>query len=705
MTIRLCKLFLSCIAIVFISFAALVLVSCSGGDIVVKLYDNDNFIKDVNVTDGKEYNFGALEKVGYTFLGWYSEKAEGEAFTDNQGSSAGMTWDKTNPTNVYAHWQANRYVLTLNYCGATSFNDINEITVTYDSEITNKLPVPQKSGRSFLGWYTAESDGIQITDSSGKFLDETKIYNNSVYPMSNSGTTLYAHWGDKMMTYMFLSTDDEIITQKSYAVGTILQEIPLAVKDNYCFVGWCFDQTLLNELELPYSVPDSETSVVMLYAKFIPATIDLLQFTSIPSTGDKEYEVSYSGDTEKLVIPDSYYGKAVTQIRRINSASVKEIILPQTIKQIMNGAFEGCVSLEKINLPLSLETIPERCFSGCVALKNIEIPQEVVTIRKEAFAGCSSIEIITLSANISTIGDGAFKNMTSLTKFQIDKNNSRYMVIDDVLYCKVGISSYLVQYPLAKQGDTYDIDESVTKILDYAFSGSQLSSIVIGGKISTVGKGAFANSFNLVNVSIISDAVSFMIEDNAFQNCNNLRAIKVELSKTPILSETAFNGVAETFSVYVPSSMVKMYQNTSNWKNIADKIYSLGSIYGDFAVEDADGGYIIRQYFGTDKEVVIPSILNAKKIIGICANAFSFSAIEEVTIPQYVVEIGDSAFKDCNYLSSIIMECAPPILGDDVFTNISEDFAVYIKNTADVLDLYRQAEKWKDFSDHIWSYQ
>ncbi len=682
-----------------------VLASCTSGEVIVKLYDGDSYIKDVTVSNDNEYDFGALEKIGYTFLGWYSEKEGGDAYSDNQGSSAGMKWSKNNSTNVYAHWEANKYSIALNYCGATAYDDVNAITVTYDSEITNKLPVPQKSGFTFSGWYTSERSGIQITDSSGEFFEETKIFTNAIYPLDDDGTTLYAHWSNKMITYIFSSGEGEVITQESYAVGTVLQEIPYAVKDNYCFKAWCFDQTMLSELKLPYTVTDTDSNVVMLYAEFIPATIDVLQFTTIPSTGDKEYEVSYSGDAKTIVIPDSYYGKKVTRLRSINSVTVQEVILPQTIKEIINGAFEGCASLEKVNLPLAIETVPERCFANCVELSDIEIPLAVTSIRKEAFAGCSSIESIKLSANISIIGDGAFKNTASLQQFQIDENNNRYMVIEDVLYCKVGTSSYLVQYPLGKQGTTYDIDDSATKILDYAFSNSKLSSIVIGGKISTIGEGAFENCINLVNVSFLSDVVSFTIEDNAFKDCINLKAIKIEQTKIPTLSQTAFIGVAETFSVYVLSNMVKNYQNATNWKDMASNIYSLGTIYGDFAVEEVDEGYVIRQYFGTAKEVSIPSILNAKKIVGISANAFSFSSIEKVTISQYIAAIGDYAFNNCNNLNSIIMECLPPVLGDAAFDNISVDFGIYIKNTTDVLDAYREADKWCDLSEHIWSYQ
>ena len=653
-----------------------VLLSCSGGYISVSLCDGDTLVKKVNVVKGEQYDFGSLDKTGYTFLGWYSEANFGTAYTDAQGNSAGMTWKESNSTTAYAHWEANKYKISLDYCGATAFNTVADISATYDAEITDKLPVPQKTGYSFVGWYTAKTNGTQITDASGEFLDSTVVYNNSVYPLNSDGTTLYAHWGDKTVTYMFSTGDGTPVSEVTYPVGTVLYEMPSTTKDNYCFVSWCFDPTMLSAMTFPYVIPNSSENFVTLYANFVPGTVDILRFNTISSTGDREYEVSYSGNAEKIVVPDSYYGKKVTRVRKIDSAMVKEIVLPQSVDEFINGAFQNCTSLEVINIPFGVETIPEKCFSGCSSLKNIVLPQKVKNIGKEAFAGCSAITQINLSANVATIKTGAFRNMASLGKFVIDEANERYMVKENVLYYKVGTSSYLVQYPAAKQGETYNIDASTVKIMEYAFSSSKISSIVIGGKISTIETGAFENCENLVNVSITGNAVSFSIEADAFLNCSNLKAMKIELTKVPTLNATALNGVSETFSVYVTSDMMRNYQTATNWRNISSRIYSLGTIVGNFAIEEVEGGYTVRQYFGTEKEVVIPEILNAHKIVRISENAFSFSNMEKVTISRYVTEIGNNAFKNCTSLKSIVMECEPPTLGDNVFENISEDFGI-----------------------------
>lgn len=698
----------SLLSIVFICLALSlfgVLSSCAKGDITVSLYDGNTLIGKKSVTKGEQYDFGTYDKTGYIFLGWYSEPTSGIAYTDAQGKSAGMTWKDGNSEEVYAHWQAVRYTIALDYCGATALNTVTDISATYDAKITDRLPVPQKTGYSFAGWYTEKKNGTQVSDSSGNILASAEIFNDSVYTLNGDGTTLYAHWKDRTITYSFSTGDGTPVSEVEYSVGTVLYELPFSTKNNHCFVSWYFDPTFLSEMTLPYTIPDSSEDFVTLYAYFLPGSTDVLRFDTISSTGDREYEVSYSGNAEKIVIPDFYYGKKVTRVRKIDSSTVKEIIIPQTVDEFANGAFENCSSLKKINIPFSVKSIPGKCFAGCGSLDDIAIPRGVTTIGKEAFSGCSKITRIVLPSQIKTIVSGAFRNMASLGEFVLDENNEQYVVKNGVLYNKRGTSLYLVQYPAAKQGETYEIDSSTIKITEYAFSNSRISSIVIGGKINTVETGAFENCANLVNVSVTGSAASFTVEADAFSNCRNLKAMKIELAKVPSLSDTALAGVSETFSIYVTSGMTRNYQTATNWRNFSSRIYSLGTIFGDFATEEVDGGYAIRQYFGTEKEVVIPEILNARKIVKISENAFSLSGIEKVTVSKYVAEIGNNAFKNCSSLKSIVMECEPPILGDNAFENIGEDFGIYIKNTVDVLDAYKKADKWSEFADRIWSYR
>ena len=702
------RIYLIIIVLSVLNIILVALAGCSTSSTtstIISLYDGTDMIREVSVNADQEYSFGTLEKTGYTFLGWYSQPDGGVAYTDANGSSAGLVWDTDNSSSVYAHWEANHYKIKFDYCEATAFNTVTEISVLYDSHIESNFPVPQKTSYAFSGWYTAPTGGTQITDALGNFVDSANVYNINKYPLDDGGTTLYARWGDKTVTFVFSSEEGTTVESETFTVGSVIYSLPSSEKDNYCFVAWCLDPTGLSEITFPYTIADSLDSTVVLYAKFIPASLDILQFNTISSTGDREYEVSYEGDTDRIVIPDTYYGKPVTRIRSIVSESVKEIVLPQTIDEIINGAFADCTQLESVNIPFAVDIIPERCFYGCIALKEIIISQNVTAIRSEAFANCETINEIFIPSSVTTIGGGAFRAMSSLERFEVDKENERYVSIDGVLYYKVGTSLYLIQYPAAKSGESYTIEDETTKIGEYAFSDAKISSIVIGNKISSIEVGAFESCSELVGVILQSNANSFSIEDNAFKDCSNLKSIRITHTKVPSLSATAFTGVSDVFAVYVVSDLLRNYQIATNWRAISDKIYSLGTIFGDFAIEETGDGYAIRQYLGTATEVIIPDILNAHQIVKISANAFSFSNIERITVSQFVAEIGDEAFSNCTNLVAIIMKGEPPILGDNVFANIGNQFDIYIDNSPEVLQAYRLAEKWRDYSSNIWSYQ
>ena len=65
-------------------------------------------------------------------------------------------------------------------------------------------------------------------------------------------------------------------------------------------------------------------------------------------------------------------------------------------------------------------------------------------------------------------------------------------------------------------------------------------------------------------------------------------------------------------------------------------------------------GIEITRYCGNDKNVVIPSVIDDKKVTSISSSAFSYnSSVTSVTIPDSVTSIGDEAFNSCTNLKSI----------------------------------------------------
>ena len=117
-------------------------------------------------------------RTGYTFGDWYTDQ------------SCTKKWDFEKDTvsdamTLYAKWTANTYdvTLNLNYDGAA---ESTKITVTYDGTYS-ALTTPKRAGYDFLGWFTAQTGGEQVTADSKVSITEPQ--------------TLYAHWKEGAATY------------------------------------------------------------------------------------------------------------------------------------------------------------------------------------------------------------------------------------------------------------------------------------------------------------------------------------------------------------------------------------------------------------------------------------------------------------------------------------------------------------------------
>lgn len=70
---------------------------------------------------------------------------------------------------------------------------------------------------------------------------------------------------------------------------------------------------------------------------------------------------------------------------------IKEVTLPETIREIGNYAFQNATKLKKIIFPEGLEVIGEGAFSACTSLTSLNIPVSVIDIKPLAFYTCTAL--------------------------------------------------------------------------------------------------------------------------------------------------------------------------------------------------------------------------------------------------------------------------------------------------------------------------
>lgn len=128
-----------------------------------------------------------------------------------------------------------------------------------------------------------------------------------------------------------------------------------------------------------------------------------------------------------IIIPEGV--ESIERFAFCNS-SLSTVTLPQSVKTIGIGAFEGCENLQKIDIPEEVKNIKELTFVGCSDLKEISIPKYLKSIGYYAFSGCTSLQRIIIPDTIESIGSCAFKDCDSLSIYIYSQTYKR---LSDVL--------------------------------------------------------------------------------------------------------------------------------------------------------------------------------------------------------------------------------------------------------------------------------
>lgn len=390
------------------------------------------------------------------------------------------------------------------------------------------------------------------------------------------------------------------------------------------------------------TIPDS--MIYFGYASFSDC-INLKSIT-IPDTvmvGD--YAFSGSGLISITLPKSTIIGNGVFN----NCKNLTSVIMPTGVKSIGNSAFAYCTGLKSITIPDGVESLGNNVFSGCTGFTSIVIPNSVTYIGKSAFAYCSELQSITIGNNVTYIGERAFEKCLSLKSITLPDSVTR-------------IESYIFSDCSGLQNIT--IGNNVTYIGERAFENcSGLKSITIPDKVTKIESYAFSNCSELRNIKI-GKGVKSVSWSSIFYNCSEIDSITVESGNADYKSENdcliqisdnalifgcknsiipnyitgiavfAFRNCTGLTNITIPDSVSNIdqnaFDNTGIWNSAADGII-----------------YVDKWVIGVKREKVDISgaiALNADTV-GIAVAAFySCSKITDITIPNSVKYIGQSAF-------------------------------------------------------------
>ena len=97
---------------------------------------------------------------------------------------------------------------------------------------------------------------------------------------------------------------------------------------------------------------------------------------------------------------------------------ISEVVLPQTLTHLGDGAFMGCNGLIEVVIPDGITGIPDYLFTYCINLVSVTLPQSVTYVGDYAFAGCERLSEINLE-NVREIAPYAFYQAASLQNIDL----------------------------------------------------------------------------------------------------------------------------------------------------------------------------------------------------------------------------------------------------------------------------------------------
>ena len=369
----------------------------------------------------------------------------------------------------------------------------------------------------------------------------------------------------------------------------------------------------------------------------------------------------------------------------------KNTIIPTSVTNIGNSAFDCCSDLTSINISASVTNIGNNAFQFCSGLTSIDIPASVTNIGEYAFYGCSGLISIVVES-----GNSVYDSRNNCNAI-IKTNDNNLLLGCKNTVIPTGVTSIEnLAFALCYDLTSINIPARVTNIGEYAFrdccgltsivveNGNNVydsrnncnaiiktndNNLLLGCKnsiiptgVTNIGEYAFAYCGGLTSINIPASVTN--IGNNAFRGCNDLTSINFSAGVTNI-GEYAFAYCRSLTSINIPASVTNI------------------------------GGYAF------EKCSSLTSINIPESVTSIATNTFSESGLTSLNIPASITNIGAWAFYLCDSLDDIYCYGSIPA---------HNDYAAFSSNTYSnctlhvpygTIDAYRTADDWKNFTNIV----
>lgn len=224
---------------------------------------------------------------------------------------------------------------------------------------------------------------------------------------------------------------------------------------------------------------------------------------------------------------------------------VTNVVIPKTVVEIGQYAFQRCERLQTVYIPDSVVSIGSYVFDSCWNLEAIDIPDSVVSIGDGTFNNCANIKSITIGSGLTTINRNLFKGCTSVDTISVSPQNATF---DSRSNCNCLIETGTNM--LLKGSSSSFIPNGVETINSYAFQNAILSSLVIPDSVTFINSCAFSYS-TIQSITIGSGVAN--IGYGPFNYCESLSEIICYRMTAPYLSNGIGTSIGRNGVLRYPS--------------------------------------------------------------------------------------------------------------------------------------------------------
>ncbi len=257
----------------------------------------------------------------------------------------------------------------------------------------------------------------------------------------------------------------------------------------------------------------------------------------------------------------------------LSGARVTDMVIPNGISSISDGAFYGYTGLTSVIIPGSVRTIGSSAFGGCSSLIRVTIANGVTSVGSYAFSGCSSLTGIVFPDSVTSIGGCAFEYCTLLESFTVPSKVT-----------EIGAATFFGCTAL----ESVVLPAGLRIIDNRAFYGcTSLSHILLPDGLTGLGFESFSSCSSLESVTIpgCTGAV-----ESVFRSCTGLKTVYISNGATS-LSSYAFEGCTNLQAIYIPRSVTSIGEKAFYDCERLNDVYYSGSAadWANITIGDSNG--------------------------------------------------------------------------------------------------------------------